>query len=797
MRVFKGDENEFTEWDKKKPQHELWCWDIESYLVPTEDTTLEFEMSDDGKFILENEIPKSYTITKNRQLPNFIAVENVFDGRKMTFEDPKDFVKFALTNNEGYNTFLAHNSSSYDSRLLFETISEMSSTGSTEPIFRGSKFMRLVMNGRTVFQDTLLHLTRSLSELGKAFGLEQTKGHFPHLFNTLDNINYIGPIPDKKYFDLTFSCRNKEDFDEFHHWHDTWEGDWNFRVEREKYCINDVTMLCQIVKMYHEETIKSLRDFPYLTISPWFFTTLASHVHKLMLRHLLEGHYIEQMKVEEIQEYTQKTWATLEPEEFYFAKSALRGGSTNICRYLFEGKYHYQDIQSSYPSVQMDVNNLYPVGTPKIEIHDESFYPCKICYAQRNCNHTVEFRKQQIRDTRHKLKVSIVSPPDLHEYCLNFFGIICVDITPPKNLYHPLIQGYDEKRMKVIGSLEPITKETITSAHLHEAIKVGYTVTKIYRADRYKSAESIYRNGLLGHLYIAKMKNSGKAPEGEEREEMRRRFMDEFNIDLGNMDIWEKNDVLKAIAKGPPTSAWGKHAESVDHPKSAIFQENDEKGMYFYRSLLENKASLQNVRTLGSDRTMFTYKDTRENVRPDLHKGYMPVAVFVTSYGRLKLWRELNKLGKRVLMYDTDSIVYECAGCCEGKNYRIPEGNCLGDWETEKFEHKNSLAKFYAIGPKSYSLVGTNGKVAMKLKGACIKYAHEDLITPEIMKQMVVDGKKVLLPQRSFDYSFSTGMRARAFNKKIQFHEKDVKGTFNWDEYRAYPFGWDFTESMI
>ncbi len=794
MKVWKYDENNYGQECTEKDQSELWCWDIESYLVPTLDNTLSFETDENGKLYLDdNDMPVSYTIKKNRQLPNYIACENVFTGEKKVFEDIKDFVKFTLTHNDGYNTFLAHNSSSYDSRLLFETISEMSSSDSVEPIFRGTKFMRLVMNRRTVFQDTLLHLTRSLSELGDAFGLKQEKGHFPHLFNTLENLNYSGPIPAKEFFDLTFSCKSKKHFVAFNEWHDSWKGKtWNFKEQRELYCINDVTMLCQIVKMYHEETIKGLADYPYLTISPWFFPTLAGHVHKLMLRHLHEGHNIEEMDDAQLQEYTQTTWATLEPEEFYFAKSALRGGSTNICRYVFEGKYHYQDIQSSYPSVQMDKQNLYPVGTPVIEIHDTDYYPCKICCNKLSCNHSFQEKVEFVSNVafKQKLKIKEVSPENLHEYCLQFFGIICVDLLPPRDLYHPLIQGYDAKRGKVIGTLEPIIKETITSAHLHEAIKVGYKVTKIYRADRYRSAESIYRNGLLGHLYVSKMKNSGKAPTGLDREIMQNRFMDEFNIDLGDMDKWEKNKVLKAIAKGPPTAAWGKHAESVDHPKSQIFGDNDELGMEFYKSLMENKAKLSNVRSLGDNRTMFTYRETRENVRPDLHKGYMPVAVFVTSYGRLKLWRELHKLGKRVIMYDTDSIVYSC-DCCDGKTgYRISEGNCLGDWETEDFETENGLAKFYAIGPKSYSLVGENGKETMKLKGACVRYAHEDMINPTVMRDMVVKKKQIFLPQMSFDFSHSKGMTTRKYHKLIQFHEKDVKGTFNWEEYRAYPFGY-------
>ena len=41
-----------------------------------------------------------------------------------------------------------------------------------------------------------------LADLLKAFGLRDTlgKGFFPHLFNTLQNQNYIEPIPNARYY---------------------------------------------------------------------------------------------------------------------------------------------------------------------------------------------------------------------------------------------------------------------------------------------------------------------------------------------------------------------------------------------------------------------------------------------------------------------------------------------------------------------------------------------------------------------------------------------------------------------
>lgn len=800
-----------TESTEKRSQ--LWVWDIESHFVQTELTTEYYDWDEkDGGFKLLDGDLQVTTPKKLAQLGNYVHCWNVFTEEEHEFESLEEFLDFAtVTNNNGYNYFLAHNSSGYDSRLLFETACRYLSTV-PEPIFKGSRLMRLTLN-HAVFQDSYLHLTDSLKKLGEGFRLKTAKGYFPHLFSTLANLEYEGVIPDKSYFDLTFTCKTSQDFKDFNTWWQEWYDGfttapetytWNYRDQRKFYCRNDTAMLREIVYIYHTEIIASLKDYPYLTVSPWFFPTKAGHVHKLMLRHVHEGEYIESKDIDELKAYAQTTWCALEPEEHYYAHKALRGGMTNICKYIHEGPYHYQDIQSAYPSVQMDVENLYPVGSPTIEIHDTAHYPCRFCYSLPRCTHSFEQKLEIERNHRqNKLKIVHVFAPNLHKYCFEFFGIITVDIEPPKNLYHPLIQGYDHVKKKVIGSLNTIIKETLTSVMLIEAIKIGYVVKKIYRADRYKAAESKWRNGLLGDLYVAKMRNAGPVAE-KDQARMKKTFMDKFNIDLGDFNTYEKNPVRKQVAKGPITAAWGKHAESVDHGKSLMFKQNNTDGMDFYKELLINKSTLSNVRAIGSN-MLFDYKESRVRKRPELHKTYLPAAVFVTAYGRLKLWRKLVEIDPpgtpkeklRVMMYDTDSIVYECHD--HENDQHIEPGDCLGDWEYEDIEtdHKG-LSKFYAIGPKSYAIVCADGTEKMKLKGAVIKHAHFRIMTPEVMKELVLSkkpgavSKVATLPQMTFDYKLGHGnesMTTRYFRKIVQFHEKDVKGTFCWDDYRGYPEG--------
>jgi hypothetical protein len=805
-RVFKGDENEYLinelekimKRERDKDQYELWVWDIESHFVQTEDTTDQYYCNEDGTFDSENNELDVLKVVKLAQLGNYIYCKNVFTDQELEFEDMTSFINFTQTNNKGKNYFLAHNSSGYDSRLLFEEACKVMREP-PQPLMKGCRFMSLKL-GQCTFLDTMFHLGDSLKNLGKAFQLPTEKGYFPHLFSKLENLDYVGPLPGKEFFDLTFTCKTQQDFDDFNQWHDEYQGDWNYREQRKLYCRNDVIMLAEIVLLYHEGMVDSLKDYPYLTVSPWFFPTMAGYVHALQLRHLHEGHNISEMTNEELINYSKTTWVALEPEEHYYAKKALRGGMTNICKYIADGVIHYQDIQSAYPSVQMDVDNLYPVGAPTIEVYQDSYVPCGFCYALDTCNHTPARRLLKHAEFRYR-KINIIHPPypiNIEQFVNDFFGIITVDVTPPRNLYHPLIQDYDKEKMRVIGTLEPIKEITLPSVILKEAIKYGYIVTKIYRADRYKASESKFRNGLLGDMYVSKMKYAGKIPQ-EYHERMKKTFMDKYKIDLGDMNKYEKNAVRKKIAKGPVTAAWGKHAESLDHDKAIVLK--SEENHEFYDILLKNHFQLNNVRAVG-DHALFNYKENRTSKRPDIHRGYLPVAVFVTAYGRLKLWRELVKIDPpgtlrkdlRVLMYDTDSIVY----LHNPSNYLIPEGDCLGDWETEDLEkdHKG-IIKFRAIAPKSYSVVCGDGHVYLKLKGATLKYAHKNLISPEIMESLVkskspgCEPEVVKLPQMTFDYKLGTKnyMTTNYYTKVVQFNEEDVKGEFDWSDFRGYPIG--------
>jgi hypothetical protein len=84
-----------------------------------------------------------------------------------------------------------------------------------------------------------------LADFPKTFGLtELEKGYFPHFFNRAENQDYVGPMPDFKYYDP--NGMSPDDREKFFAWYkDMVEHQYEFDVPAEilRYCQSDVDIL--------------------------------------------------------------------------------------------------------------------------------------------------------------------------------------------------------------------------------------------------------------------------------------------------------------------------------------------------------------------------------------------------------------------------------------------------------------------------------------------------------------------------------------------------------------------------
>jgi hypothetical protein len=782
------DKTSFTATDSNGQLYALWAYDLEACIerrvtIHEERTFVEDE---EGYFTGETEFHQLYEV--NGQKCNLVVAQNVYSGeQKVWFGETclDDFLAFMATYNRGKNVCVAHNAAKYDSRLVFEAAVQKDYVIKNLMV-RGAKIMRMEV-GSVLFQDSLLHLPGALRRLAKEFcrDVHLEKGYFPHLFNTISHYDYEGPIPDKSTFDLRFVIGDEQELASFYEWYDTWAGrtDWNFMNELKKYCINDVQVLANVMKAYADI---AMEDTGY---NPWFSVTGPSFSQDAMVRDMTRTYDLPDKSDHEdyfnrIQEIAcNEGWAVLYDEEYDFVRQALHGGRTEVrCAYhhITDEAYQsgemivYQDIVSMYPYQQIEHD--FPVGVPTVYLWGAT------------------------APTNPRISVASPRPEVTAEELINdpsWYGFICCTIQPPDNIYWPVLGVYDEVKKKYVFSCDLIRKTVFTSIEVREALLHGYTLIKVHRFDKYNKRESLYAN-YTKKQYLQKMINSKNLPSPEEQARLKQVYDDKF--DMGDMlqktfdeNKWCKNPARKAVAKQFVNSGWGKNAQKPVMVESSIMDINADQDqlLLLNQNISLGNTKLKNIVSFG-DRHLYQTENS-EKISKNVHSSYLPAAVFVPAYARLQLWRELNKLGKRALMCDTDSIVY----VYKPNEYNIPEGDVLGEWEREDFDKLNGgIREFVGVGPKSYAMKCHNGETSIKAKGVSLKLAHKKLLNFQVMKQVVLDylqsqvSTQINVPQKTFVFNWGKGMHTHNAIKKFSFHPTDLKGVLDSDGY-VYPFGFN------
>ena len=92
---------------------------------------------------------------------------------------------------------IAHNAKAFDLHFILNRAIMLK----WKPELFMSNLMIMCMKmEHLVFLDSVSFLPCALRKLPEAFGLSASKSWYPHYFNTLENLNYVGPIPDMAYY---------------------------------------------------------------------------------------------------------------------------------------------------------------------------------------------------------------------------------------------------------------------------------------------------------------------------------------------------------------------------------------------------------------------------------------------------------------------------------------------------------------------------------------------------------------------------------------------------------------------
>ena len=113
------------------------------------------------------------------------------------------------------------------------------------------------------------------------------------------------------------------------------------------------------------------------------------------------------------------------------------------------------------------------------------------------------------------------------------------------------------------------------------------------------------------------------------------------------------------------------------------------------------------------------------------------LAAYTTCQARLKLYELLERLDRRVLYYDTDSVIYVSR---EGE-WEPQTGDFLGEL-TNELESDNHIVTFVSGGPKNYAYKlarpDRNGYLThCKVRGITLNYRNQFLVNFDSMSHMV------------------------------------------------------------
>jgi hypothetical protein len=102
----------------------------------------------------------------------------------------------------GFNIYM-HNMAKFDIIFLFKYLLKL---GLVHPVIHNNRIISIDFNYgpdnkyQVKFRDSLLLLLHSLHKLSKSFSVENPKIMFPIFFANENNLNYIGEVPNIKYF---------------------------------------------------------------------------------------------------------------------------------------------------------------------------------------------------------------------------------------------------------------------------------------------------------------------------------------------------------------------------------------------------------------------------------------------------------------------------------------------------------------------------------------------------------------------------------------------------------------------
>ena len=272
-----------------------------------------------------------------------------------------------------------HNLKGFDSVFILNELYQQQREV-TEQLTVGAKVLSF-RSGPLKFIDSLSFLPMPLASFPSTFNLtEMKKGFFPHLFNTPDNQNYVGRIPDVEFYDPDGMKPEKKE--ELLNWHSEQvrhNVPFDFQHEMIEYCKSDVALLKAACEAFQKEFQQQAGFNPMETC-----ITIASACNKYWRKHHLQPNTIA---VEPLrgwrgcntnQSLMALQWLYLKEKEIV----KQEGSSDRIRHVRNGGEQSVRTLTNIY-----FVDGYDALTRTVYEFHGCLFHGCPVCYPNRQAKH--------------------------------------------------------------------------------------------------------------------------------------------------------------------------------------------------------------------------------------------------------------------------------------------------------------------------------------------------------------------------------------------------------------------------
>ena len=294
---------------------------------------------------------------------------------------------------------------------------------------------------------------------------------------------------------------------------------------------------------------------------------------------------------------------------------------------------------------------------------------------------------------------------------------------------------------------------TYCTPELEVAINMGYTIIQIHEVLHWQETEMynpVTKEGGLFTQYIntflkLKQESSGY-PQNVKSEEEKQAYIDQYLEHEGillDKECIDKNPGLRSLSKLALNSFYGKFGQRTNMKKTLFVKDIKQ----LMQVLTDPGKLLMDFHIMNDDVIQVEYKNT-EDFECQSFNTNVTIAAFCTSRARLKLWSVMQKLGKRVLYHDTDSIIFSV----KDGEYVPPLGTYLGQL-TDELTCKEMgcrkqgcsghwIEEFVSCGPKNYSFRVNTGEIVCKVRGFSLNYKSSLILNFESMKEALVAWKR-------------------------------------------------------